>query len=103
MPSSRSVDELAELRPILGREPSMSAMTRTGMCCAYSWAASTTSRPSNPSMSESQNARVAGSRNCALMATMSVLADMRPAPTAGVIMKPVPKVIPAAMGMATAL
>src|SRR5258708_5362578 len=33
----------------------------------------------------------------------NALADMRPAPTAGVIMKPVPKVMPAAMGMATAL
>ena len=39
----------------------MSAMTRIGMCCAYSAAASTTSRPSNPSMSEWQNARVAAS------------------------------------------
>jgi hypothetical protein len=31
------------------------------------------------------------------MATMIVLADMRAAPTAGVIRKPVPKVMPAAM------
>jgi cytochrome P450 len=36
----------------------MSAMTRIGMCCAYSAAASTTSRPANPSISEEQNARL---------------------------------------------
>ncbi len=39
----------------------MSAITRMGMCCAYSCAASTTSRPSNPSSSDWQNALVAGS------------------------------------------
>ena len=35
------------------------------------------------------------------MATISVLADMSAAPMAGVIVKPVPRVIPAAIGMAT--
>ena len=43
-------------------------MTRIGMCCAYSVAASTTSRPSNLSMSSWQNARVAGS--CRLIAVL---------------------------------
>ena len=40
----------------------MSAMTRIGICCAYSAAASTTSRPSKESMSEWQNALVGASR-----------------------------------------
>ena len=39
----------------------MSAITRIGMCCAYSAAASTTSRPAKPSSRLSQNARVAAS------------------------------------------
>jgi hypothetical protein len=46
----------------------MSAITRTGMCWAYSVAASTTSRPAKASISEWQNARVAGS--CLLMADL---------------------------------
>ena len=41
--------------------------------------------------------------SCALMATMIVLSDMKMAPIAGVIRKPVPKVRPAAIGIATAL
>jgi|LNFM01.1.fsa_nt_gb hypothetical protein len=36
------------------------------------------------------------------MATMTVLADMKTAATAGVIMKPVPQVMPVAIGTAIA-
>ena len=39
----------------------MWAITRTGMCWAYSTAASTTSLPSSEDSSEWQNSRVAGS------------------------------------------
>jgi len=37
------------------------------------------------------------------MATITVLADMKTAAMAGVIRKPVPKVMPAAIGTATVL
>lgn len=37
------------------------------------------------------------------MATMIVLADINTAPTAGVMRNPVPKVMPAAIGIAIAL
>ena len=60
-PLEQVLDELTELRAAIGRKPSMSAITRMGMCCAYSCAASTTSRPSNPSSSDWQNALITGS------------------------------------------
>src|SRR3954469_14144951 len=51
----------ANCGPSSGGKPNMSAMTRIGMCWAYSAAASTTSRPAKPSINDSQNARVASS------------------------------------------
>src|SRR4029077_7081948 len=68
IPSSRSSTNARNCGPSSGGKPSMSAMTRIGMCCAYSAAASTASRPSNVSMSSWQNARVAGS--CRLIAVL---------------------------------
>src|ERR1700729_3105140 len=47
--------------PSSGGKPSMSAITRIGMCWAYSLAASMTARSPNASMREWQNALVAGS------------------------------------------
>ena len=68
MPSSTLSTNSRNRGPSSGGKPSMSAMTRIGMCCAYSAAASTTSRPSSLSMSSWQNARVAGS--CRLIAVL---------------------------------
>src|SRR3954453_19749462 len=61
MPSRVFSTNRANCGPSSGGKPSMSAMTRIGMCWAYSAAASTTSRPATPSTSDSQYARVAGS------------------------------------------
>jgi hypothetical protein len=44
-----------------GGKPSISAITRTGMCCAYSVAASTSVRSPKESISSWQYARAAGS------------------------------------------
>src|ERR1700740_970710 len=61
MPSIRSSTNSRNCGPSSGGKPSMSAMTRIGMCCAYSIAASTTSRPPNASISPWQNLLVPGS------------------------------------------
>ncbi len=68
MPSSTLSTNSRNRGPSSGGKPSMSAMTRIGMCCAYSAAASVTSRPSSLSMSSWQNARVGGS--CRLIAVL---------------------------------
>ena len=81
-PSSAFSTNRANRGPSSGGKPSMSAMTRIGMCWAYSAAASTTSRPANPSISDSQNARVASS--CLLTAR---LGERRQQQLAGVVVE----------------
>jgi hypothetical protein len=51
------VDELAEDVVVLDREPEHAAMTLTGMCWAYCWAASTTVAPGSIAPMSSRRCR----------------------------------------------